>query len=520
MRSYREHVETLLDPQTKPLVRRPTFRSSAIFPVILSEGIRCRLLFLGYWALKRDIPTITLVATLRDQTGTTIYRHVESIREPKTYRIELQDMFSIGLSDFEGSIEVEFFSGQDLVFPYPAVVINYYGDHFNTVVHTAQRVYNDHEDWRTNSQTVVPESGFNLYADLDREPFIALVNGPQAVQRQTIMLTVYNYLQEKTTIEFPMEGLNPYETVALYPARQMDLARFLDGQVGTAKVQFEVAWIYPRLLVGNVQKALPAMSVTHTYYDCSSAENNNDYWLESDPAWNDASLMVPVKADKDRFTKVYFYPIYSPSHVDIDVELYNASGHRLGVCAEVMKLSSPGPTFGAVDMGSLCAKLDIDTAQPLTARVIAHRHADSSFPARIKLGLDQGHLQGSFPCNICTNLHPYNPSLESKPHCFRWLPIFSEGVIWLLNSSPAKRYTREAVVDLSFFREQDTQKLERTVTIPAHGFIVIEPAQNMELKAFLQNSIGWCTAKSSNPYLSTYYFVENESGVIGGDHGF
>lgn len=520
MRSYKEHVETLLDPQPKPLVRRPTFRSSAIFPVLLAPGIRCRLLFLGYWALKRDIQAVTLVATLRDKSGKTITRHVEPIREPKAYRLELQDLLTEPSAEFEGSIEVEFFSGQDLVFPYPALVINYYGDHFNTVVHTAQRVYNDHEDWRVNSQTAVPESGFNLYADADREPFLALVNGPQEVASQTIHLVAYNRLQEELKMDFPLKKFAPYETVVLHPAQRADLTSFFHGEAGTAKVHFQVGWIYPRLLVGNIERSIPAMSITHTYYDCTEAQKPHDYWLESDPAWHDAALMVPVNIQGDRFTRIYFYPIYSPSQIAIDIEIYEAAGRLLGVCEGVMKLSSPGTTFRSMDMGELCLKLGIDATQPLTARVLAHRQGNSPFPARIKLGLDLGSTDGAFPCNICTNLHPFNPALEKKPHCFRWLPVFAQGSIWLINSSPARDYTREAIVELAFFREIDTKQINRTVTIPAHGFVRIDAAQDDELMTFLQNGIGWCTAISTNPYLSTYYFVEDSSGAFGGDHGF
>ncbi len=134
MRSYREHLETLLNPKAAPLARRPTFRSSAIFPILLSEAIHCRLLFLGYWALKREIQTVTLVATLRDQMGNSLHREVRCIDQPKAYCLDVQDMILQEQNNFVGSLEVEFFSGQDLVFPYPAVVVNYYGEHFNTVV--------------------------------------------------------------------------------------------------------------------------------------------------------------------------------------------------------------------------------------------------------------------------------------------------------------------------------------------------------------------------------------------------
>lgn len=181
---------------------------------------------------------------------------------------------------------------------------------------------------------------------------------------------------------------------------------------------------------------------------------------------------------------------------------------------------SQGASFAPIEMKTICAKLGLEAAGTLTARVLAHRAPGSLFPSRIKLGLDVGQSNGSFPCNICTNLNPFNPALEAKPHCFRWLPVFPEGSVWLINSSPARSYSRAATVQVAFFRECDTTKLERTITLAPHGFLVIEVVQDAQLTAFLQNSTGWCTAISTNPYLSTYYFIENLPGAVGGDHGF
>ena len=41
--------------------------------------------------------------------------------------------------DFIGSIETEFHSIEDMVFPYPALVLEYHNEEFNTCVHTLGR---------------------------------------------------------------------------------------------------------------------------------------------------------------------------------------------------------------------------------------------------------------------------------------------------------------------------------------------------------------------------------------------
>jgi hypothetical protein len=49
--------------------KKPVFRLSAIFPVIGNENFHSRILFMGYWILKREILEIGLSYTLRDGHG-------------------------------------------------------------------------------------------------------------------------------------------------------------------------------------------------------------------------------------------------------------------------------------------------------------------------------------------------------------------------------------------------------------------------------------------------------------------
>ena len=314
MRSYYAHLENASQQPQVKIPSKPVFRSSAIFPMLHLPGISSRILFMGYWILKRHIREIAAQVNLRSSSGQLLNRTSLLIQEPKTYRIELEDqLIAAGLSPeepFTGSLEIEFFSTANLVFPFPAVVINYYGPSFSSVVHTAQRVYNDFDDMRNNSQTHVPEAGFNVYADDDHEPFFGIINGAAPVENAKIVMDFINSDNEKLTHEIVYPHLNAYETCLIYPSREINLHPFLKGKPGTAKIKFDISWIFPRLLVGNIQHSLPAITITHTYYDCSEAMSESDYWRPAEPEWYPASLMVPVSIKNNHFTKVYFYPIY------------------------------------------------------------------------------------------------------------------------------------------------------------------------------------------------------------------
>lgn len=527
MRSYYEHLQTTMAPPKNAISPKPVFRSSAIFPVMQQQGISSRILFMGYWILKRSIHEISAVITLRGAAGKVLARNNFLIKDAKTFRVELADQLeTCGYprnSEFTGSLEIEFFSTQNLVFPFPAVVVNYYGPHFSTVVHTAQRTYNDFDDMTKNSQTEVPESGFNIYADEEREPFIGLINGAIPVENGSIQMLFFNSKHENMVCHLNLGKLEPYETKLIYPARSFDLKSFLQDQPGTGKIRFHVNWIFPRLLVGNIHHSIPAVTITHTYYDCSKADADSDYWRTSDPAWYPAALMVPAAIANGHFTNVYFYPIYSPSNFVIDVEIFNAGGNLLASKRNALKIASSDPQFYHIPLRSLCKDFNIPDIEDYSARIIARPLNNAQLPSRIKLGLDIGIRGLQTPCNICTNLQPFNPALETKPSSFRWAPILADqpsATVWIMNSSPAIHNQRSAAIDMTFFHESDSATLKRTLILAPDAFTIIHINEDPELKSFFNGTIGWMTAITSNPYTSIYYFAESASGVTGGDHGF
>ncbi len=509
------------------VVPKPVFRSSAIFPAFNLSNVNSRILFMGYWILKRHIREIAAVVSLRSEKGLILHRTLFTIQEAKTYRIELKELLAAaGIStedSFIGSMEIEFFSTVNLVFPFPAVVINYYGPHFSSVVHTAQRIYNDSEDKRNNSQSNVPEAGFNLYADDDHEPFFSLINGSEALPNATLDMQFYNSKQELLTHTLNLGDLEPYQTTVVYPSRELDLKSFFDSRVGSGKIRFHLNWVFPRLVVGNIQHSTSAIVITHSYYDCSQETSATNYWQPEQSKWYPASLAIPCIIQNSHFTNAYFYPIYSPSSIEIDVEIYDSLGHILGVKKNALKIKSPMTAFYRIPLKELCKEMDITPSQNLGARIIARSSDNKPIPSRIKLGLDIGGNAEALPCNICTNLQPFNPALDAKPKSFKWAPLLADqpnATIWIMNSSPAKEYDKYAEVELTFFREKDVQTLSRKISLPPQGFIVIDPKTDFELQTFLENQIGWLTAISTNSYTTTYYFAESSAGVVGGDHGF
>ena len=140
MKSYYSHLSSRKEFGEKiDNTRKPILRSSAVFPVVRNENYTSRINFLGYWLIKRKIPEVHLLITLRDQIGNTLYRKSKIISSVQAFSITLNSLLNdIQIpkdENFIGSIETEFFTTQDMVFPYPALVLEYYNDEFNYFCH-------------------------------------------------------------------------------------------------------------------------------------------------------------------------------------------------------------------------------------------------------------------------------------------------------------------------------------------------------------------------------------------------
>ena len=75
MKSFSDNLKDIRSyGQKVNLLRKPVFRGSAIFPVIKNSICTSRVLFMGYWKLKRGINEIGLLITLRNEFGKVLVR--------------------------------------------------------------------------------------------------------------------------------------------------------------------------------------------------------------------------------------------------------------------------------------------------------------------------------------------------------------------------------------------------------------------------------------------------------------
>ncbi|HXS38192.1 MAG TPA: hypothetical protein VN721_15930 [Flavipsychrobacter sp.] len=508
------------------LQKKPIFRSSAAFPVIHNENVSSRVLFMGYWILKREISEIGLVYTLRNQGGQIINRKYININTPRAQRIVLSDLLEDAnhTGNFIGSIELEVFSAKDMVFPYPAFVLEYYNDSFSTCVHTTGRVYNDFEDFRDNDDIQVAESGFDVYGNAKLDSFFAFVNGPLP-NTDPIHYEVVSQNGETLAGEIRLNPIEPYETVFVHLKKHIHgLDAFLGNNPGTIRIKHQFKGFFPRLLAGNFDNTNGTCSITHTFYDCSPLVTVDAYWKRASDNLYDSSIYAPVFIDNDRDTEVVFYPMFSPTVYTIGLIFFDEAGNIVKECSDYKIFDSSKVEIVRLSIKKIFEGDDIDLSSVKGVFIHKSWSNGQSIPNRIKFGLNikvENTMQG-LSSNICFNSRLGLPQVQKKTGTRKWAPLVNNGdsMVIIDNAATLKNYDQEAKVVYKIFREGDNEFIEREEIIPPYGQRRIEINKDTELKEFVGDKSAWIYVDADNPFVGAWYINFGKSGVVGADHSF
>jgi len=525
MRSFYSHLQAVKSVGEEiPITQKPIFRSSAIFPILHNEHCSTKIIFMGYWLLKRHIKEIGLLYTLRSAEGSILSRKYILIDSAKAFSIQLSEFHELIGKEFTGSLELEIFSTQDLVFPYPAFVLVYFGDHFSTAVHSIGRIYNDIEDLTKNEEYKVRESGFDIYGSANLSPFVAFTNGAIGNKNPEISYEINTFYHQTVKGKFNIEALQPFETVFLKLKEYIPLQEILGNEVGSIKFGHNFEGFFPRFAVGNFEEKAKSISITHSYYDCSELDDAKSFWNRKDELFNDSSVSIPLYITNDFYTNLAVYPIFSPSEFTISYAFYDGDGNLLKFLKEHDTIKSSNNRYEQIEFKKIVASEGIDSAKVKSVNLICNWNDKTRIPTRVKFGLNVGQENQliELPCNICFSPMLGNPGVLKKQGTFRWAPFINIGTseIVLTNSAPLKEYDRIANVKIQFHREEDASIIERTISLQPNAIKNINLVLDQELNSFYNGKSGWLSAQSNNPFLNGYYFDFFENGSVGADHIF
>ena len=526
MKSYKQHLKSSHSfGENIDNIRKPVFCGSAIFTVINNNKLKTRILYMGYWIIKRQIKEVSLLITLRDSKGIILLRNNSLISKGKSEEINIEQLLQkikYTNAEFIGSIELEIFSSRDLVFPYPAFVVNYYNDYGSSVVHTTGRIYNDFEDASDNEVTHVKECGFDIFPSDDNEPFFTFVNGhtPNNGKMTFEVITEKNTYYKKNVT---LGEIGALETVLIKFKNYLPIKDILNNGSGTIKIKHSLTGFFPRFIAGNFSKKTNTASITHTYYDNSNNTDESSYWHNNnEEILYDSAVNIPLFINEYWYTQLKMYPIYSPSSFTISIYFYNKDGVRQGELVNYKNIKKSDNKYLTIDFKELALRLGLDLAKINSAKLIQNWQDKNAIPTRLKYGLNIGqvNLDNDLPTNICFSPAISNIKILDKNNSFKWFPLLnnSNSVAVIGNSSYVKGYNKVANIDANFYRKQDNKTILRNYKIPVNGIQNI--TIDKELSNFFNNDPGWATINSDNPFINAWYFEFNKSGVMGGDHAF
>lgn len=526
MKTYQEYLTETSNIEKLPLNnRKPVYYGSAIFPVIETPQLSTNILFMGYWMVKKKINEVGLLMTLREQNGRIIYRDSIQITSPKSVEISISELlkgFTSKDENFNGSIELEIFSARDLVFPYPAFVVNYYNNYSSAVVHTTGRVYKEIE-YIENKNSIVKEAGFDLLPDEGVNSFFSFVNGIKKEEDITLDIEIINSDGVHYHNQIDIATVNPFEMKMIILNDFFDLHQMLNNKPGTIKIKHSFTSFFPRFIAGNFKKDNMAIGITHTFYDNSDNNNKSAYWENiNEEIFYDSAIFIPIFILDDYYTQLQFYPIYSPSDHLIDLTFFSEVGEKLLCLKGVESFVSYKSEFKSIDIKSLLTKYPniIDKAKGLL--ITKSWETKNKIPTRLKYGLNIGLNNGKLdiPTNICFASNPPNKTILKKTGTFKWFPLIgkSNSIGIIDNASFVKNYDKVAECLITFYSKDDGLTLNKKVSIEPYGQYLIK--YDNELKKVFCDETIWVTVKSTNPFINAWYFTFNESGVVGGDHSF
>lgn len=520
MRKITEHIKNLVLTNSKKKNKTKVLRSSAIFPCITNETLDTKILFLGYWMIKKNIKIISLRYKLRSQSGKILLLKKIKISKIKAYSISTKDLLKrLKIKkDFMGSLEVEFLSKKDLVFPFPACVVSLDYKGGSSFVHTTGRVYNNKKDLLANSKLQVPESGFDIIPNKKFFPFISFVNGRQFLSNQILKVKIINFKNEYFIKKINLGNIKPFETMFIQIMNESE-KKFLIKKKGTCIIKHNLSGFYPRFLAGNFNKQKSKFSVTHSYYDTKKIkekfinENKKDFF--------DATLTIPIFRNK-YLTELSLYPIYSSSKFNLSLELFKTDGEKIFYKKNFYK--SNMNTLKFININDQIKKLNLNKFKDTYFLAKITLDGKTFIPTRLKFGLNiiSKNKLTAVSSNICFNAQAaFKYQLQKKTR-FCWAPIINKhnSKFIIYNSSFIKKGFKKASVLMDFWREKDNKNISKRMTLKDNGSFLFDLNKNNKIKKFLGTKSGWVTFRSDNPFIQGYYLETSKDGDVGADHFF
>lgn len=482
------------------------YRSSAVFPCILSASQNCYLLFLNYWVIKNKIDPSDLAfkITIRSEDGRELC--VVSISNEFVYRlINLKDVYSSQRADqatVKGSVEFELISASNLVFPFPALTYLIETDGCFSAVHSAGRVKNQDE---TTDSSVTIESNWQCRFDSSWTPFFHFFRGQNCTTCKSITVMLHDangVLRESADLS--VERIPAYGSRLFYIDEIFNVSEDTNMMDSFISVMISASDTYPRMIVGNYHRATNRYEVTHSY------------------PWHDGSDRIEPSTRK----VAGIIDAFCGSGVSLSLRSFPTFGTQ-SIAPALLNLASSTPVEDSREYDAVLneflkgmGRLDIDDfGGRLSLRLGA-----SSFPARVTMSyqfsvsdFEDSNFQTDISDGLKTNLF--------KPRKFIWGHGAVGGGFRTLLFLRALEFTdfrdaRESkiVIELHLFDYSDI--LKKIIELPLNEVVELDITEFLQSRPDSMRFVAWY-AIVPDAHCDAFWLAFNSTnGNIFGDHAF
>jgi hypothetical protein len=517
--SYENTIKTLLHTQRgtyQDLSYLPTFRASGLFFVVIDEQTATHVSFMNYWREKNNNSSVGAMVTLRDAEGTKVGRRYFRVDE-MVYQIDARDILETS-GPFLGSLEVDFYSDEDLKYAFPALSVFYETPGGLSYVHTNQRVFNNLDDQERGVRFNAWQTGFDIRFDDGTRPFIFLVNGPRHLSDATVELKVFNATGELIERKISLGELPGYAARRLELAEIDGLRGFLGTATGFCKINAPFGDVYCRFACGNSLADGSWMSVTHSYFDCTA---HDDFYTADAFADNEMPCYVPFHLIDGLDVELVFYPIMAKTKVAFSIECFDEEGRRRAIIEAPEAFDTAGERVFRIDVRKWLAEHGVTAGETLYC--VHVDPTDGLLPTRVSFGLNyrKGQRLGT---NISSSV------LMATSHGIRarsWLwgstahRVGATNVIMVSHLSKL-RDSRESAEFTLLLYGRHGQVASKTYKSINGTAINIMPGALLKDAGYTpqDREVLWYALQSDNSSLICNQLHISSEGNIGGDHSF
>lgn len=302
-------------------------RSSGMFYFRKAPGFRTTVTFMNYWKSKRDLE-VAVFASLRDMKGTLLRREELTWEQGHVlnYSPDLEE------EKFEGSVEIEIFSLQNMVIPFAAIIVVYDTDKSVALTHNYARTYSHHEIEEKRTITDGEESCWTLRDSADTQSFAVIHNGldPQPPQTLAFRATRDDGSSKDVTVDIP--EMSPFSTYRFVPQDHMpELVDFLQDKPGNGALSFKLNKGFTRMLIGNERPQAGDLQITHSNFNYSRHKTD-----EVDRPGAKAWMVMPDGGIDGRRVRVYpdcdvgHYTMSNPDGSTVEFDTGDIVDHPTG----------------------------------------------------------------------------------------------------------------------------------------------------------------------------------------------